>query len=188
MSKELKDLSKEEKEELVDKVNEDLANVDESSDGNTEIFTMNDIDPKAGETTPQQQYEKALTANSQALYAVDQIFSKHNSVKISHKNMKKLIIATLKLPEEGAVLKFGGTKDQQQMCEFAYAQMQLAANCRAFILGVNAMKEQRRAMKAKAEEEAKIKDKVNIDDIDGEELGSSIAEAVEDIRKEKDNE
>jgi len=70
--------------------------------------------------------------------------------------MKKLIFATLKLPEEGATLKFGGTRDQVQMCEFAYAQMQLAANTRAFILGVNAMREARKERKAK-EEEAKAK-------------------------------
>lgn len=156
MSKQdIKDLSQEEKEELVEKVNEELkGESDESEGGNTEVFTMNDIDEKAGEGSAQEQYDKCLGANTTSLATLHNILNtKDKSYQISRKNLIKLIFATLKLPEEGATLKFGGGEQQKQACEFAYAQMQLAANCRAFILGVDAMRAQRKAMKAKEEEE-----------------------------------
>lgn len=152
MSKEeLNNLTDEQKQKIVDEVNAEPES-QEGDDGNTSIFTMNDIDEKAGEGSAQEQYEKSVTANAQAIYTLEQMFNMKGT-KISNRNLKKLIFATLKLPEEGAVLKFGGTKQQQQMCEMAYAYMQLAANSRAFILGVNAMRQARRDRKA-AEEEA----------------------------------
>lgn len=153
MNDKLKDLSQEEKEELVDKVNEELESGEGEDEGNTSIFTMNDISEEAGQGSAQAQYEKSITANAQSIYALDQLLNSKGSVKISRKNLVKLLIATLKLPEEGATLKFGGTKDQQQMCEFAFAQAQLAANTRAFVLGVSAMRQQRRAMKEQEEAE-----------------------------------
>ena len=155
MSDKLKDLSQEEKEHLVNKVNEDLKSEDSKEEGNTSLFNMSDIDEKAGQGSPQEQYDKCVSANVTSLATLHNILStKDPSYQISRKNLIKLIFATLKLPEEGSVLKFGGTKEQQQVCEFAYAQMQLAANTRAFVLSVNAMREQRRAMKL-AEEKNK---------------------------------
>jgi len=136
------DLTQEQKEQIVEDINN---STDEGLDeGNTSTFTMKDIDEKAEEGTPQEQYDKCVAANARSLAILDAIFEQK---KISSKNMRKLIFATLKLPESGATLKFGGTQEQKQVCEFAYAQMQLAANTRAFIMGVNAMREQRRAMR-----------------------------------------
>tara|TARA_R100001086_G_scaffold249160_1_gene188067 strand:- start:600 stop:1094 length:495 start_codon:yes stop_codon:yes gene_type:complete len=156
----LKELSEEQKEELLDKVNQDLANDSGEEEGNTSVFTMNDIDEKAGEGSAQAQYEKSITANAQSLYTLDKILNSKMGAKISRKNLVKLIFATLKLPESGATLKFGGTKDQQQMCEFAYAQMQLACNTRAFVLGVDAMRQARKERKAmEADNESKEVDK-----------------------------
>ena len=146
----MKELSQELKEKIVDEVNADTDEIIE--EGNTKLFNLDETEGEnsMGESA-QAQYEKSITANAQALYSLQMLFSNQSS-KISKRNMIKLIFATLKLPEEGATLEFGGTREQKQMCEFAYAQMQLACNTKCFILGVNAMKQQRRAMKAKEEE------------------------------------
>lgn len=144
------ELTKEQKEQIVEEINN--APDEGLEEGNTETFTLNDIDPKAADTTPQEQYDKCVAMNARSLAVLDSIFEQK---KVSSKNMRKLIFATLKLPESGATLKFGGTEEQKQVCEFAYAQMQLAANTRAFIMGVNAMREQRKAMKQTEEEAQK---------------------------------
>lgn len=156
---ELKNLTDEQKEKIVEQVNDEALNEEAPEEGNTSIFNMGDIDESASEGTAQAQYEKSVSINSQSLYTLDQLLSKgsNSGMYISRKNLIKLMFATLKLPEEGAVLKFGGTQDQRAACEFAYAQMQLAANTRAFILGVDAMRQQRRALKAQ-EEESKEQD------------------------------
>lgn len=189
MMSDLKDLTKEEKEELVDRVNEDLKSEPdeprEDDEGTTSIFTMNDIDEKAGEGSAQAQYDKSVTANATSLAVLHSILNtKDKSMEISRKNLVKLIFATLKLPEEGAYLKFGGTDQQKQVCEFAYAQMQLAANCRAFVLGVDAMRQHRRALKEaekegvnlneKRDEVAELEAKFNMDGVSEEELIDSI--------------
>lgn len=157
---ELKDLTEEQKEKIVDEVNSqsEESNVDEK--GNTSIFTMNDITEGPSDGSAQAQYEKSISMNAQSLYVLHNILNNgsNSNMHISRKNLIKLLFATLKLPEEGAVLKFGGTEEQQTVCEFAYAQMQMAANCRAFVLGVNAMREARRIEKAKAQESEKLKE------------------------------
>lgn len=156
---ELKNLTEEEKQKIVDEINSEPERDSEESsseEGTTSIFTMDDIDEKAGEGTAQAQYERSVTANHTSLATLHNILhTKDKSYQISRKNLIKLIFATLKLPEEGATLKFGGTEQQKQVCEYAYAQMQLAANTRAFILGVDAMRQARRDQKAKAEAAAK---------------------------------
>lgn len=154
MKEELKELTDEQKEKIVDEVNAEALEGESTEEGNTSLFTMDEIDPSTAELTPQQQYEKAVTANSTSLATLDGLFSQK---KISQKNMRKLVFATLKLPEEGATLEFGGTEEQKQLCEFAYAHMQIASNTRAFVLGVSAMRQQRKAIKV-AEEQAKLEE------------------------------
>lgn len=149
-NQELNDLSEEQKEKIINEVN---AESDSEESGNTSIFTLDEISESVepSDESAQAQYEKAISANAQSLYILEQVLNSKSTASISRKNLVKLIFATLKLPEEGATLKFGGTRDQQQMCEFAYAQMQLANNCKAFILGVNAMRQARQVERAKAE-------------------------------------
>lgn len=191
MSKEdLKDLTEEEKEELVEKVNEGLKDDSEESseEGTTSIFTMNDIDEKAGEGSAQAQYERSVSANHTSLATLHNILhTKDKSYQISRKNLIKLIFATLKLPEEGAILKFGGTEQQRQVCEYAYAQMQLAANCRAFILGVDAMRQQRKALKAQQarDEVAEMESECNVDGISEEELIETINKVKSEDKESK---
>lgn len=164
---ELKDLTEEQKEDLVNQVNKEAESEENLEEGNTSIFNMSDIDENAGEGSAQAQYEKSVTANAKSLHILDQVLNKKGAATVSRKNLIKLVFATLKLPEEGATLKFGGTREDKQLCEFAYAQMQLAANTRAFILGVDAMRMQRRAMKEaeaekqKQQESEKSEDKEN---------------------------
>ena len=154
MNEELNNLTEEEKQKIVDDVNNNEEV--EFEEGNTSTFTLDQIgEGESMGSSAQEQYQKAIGANVRALSILDSILSQK---KISSKNMRKLVFATLKLPEEGATLKFGGTEEQKQVCEFAYAQMQLAANTRAFIMGVNAMKEARKAEQLKEQspaEEAK---------------------------------
>lgn len=163
----MEELTNEEKQKIVDEINEDLKNEEEfpNEPGTTSIFTLDDIDNQAGEGSAQAQYDKAVSANATSLAILHNILNtKDKSMEISRKNLVKLIFATLKLPEEGAFLKFGGTAQQKQICEYAYAQMQLACNTRAFVLGVSAMREQRRAMKVAQEEAEQKENKVELED------------------------
>lgn len=164
MKEELKDLSEEQKEKIVDEVNQEAESEEILEEGNTSIFNMDEIDENAGLGTPQEQYDRAIMTNVRATAILENILnnkSQSTSHKISNNNLKKLIFATLKMPEAGAVLKFGGTSQQQQLCEFAYAQFQLAANTRAFVLGVDAMRRARQVEKLK--QEATEKSEVKVD-------------------------
>ena len=164
MSK-LQELTEEQKQKIVDEVNAETE--EPKSEGNTSLFTLDDISEEAGQGSAQAQYQKSVAVNAQVLYSLHQILNSKSGIgghKISRANLVKLVIATLKLPEEGAHLKFNGSPEQQQMCEFAFGQMQLAANTRAFVMGVDAMRQQRRAMKEQEEankETQEIKEKDN---------------------------
>ena len=83
-------------------------------------------------------FDKSVAINQTTLANLSQILP-----KLSKKNLIKLFFATLKLPEQGASLKFGGTQDDKQMCEYAYVNSQMARNALIHVLGTTAIAQAR---------------------------------------------
>lgn len=143
------EVTQEQKEKIVEELNSESGS--NQLDGNTSIFnlySMAELAPYLKELTPIEMFEKSVALNYTAANNLDHVLS-----KMSKRNLIKLFFATLKLPEHGATLKFGGKLQDQQACEYAYAQAQLARNALIHVLGTTAMA-QARMMKKREEEEA----------------------------------
>jgi hypothetical protein len=131
-------LSDELKQKIVDEVNSDI---EPEQPGNTSLFTMGSLEelkPFLKELTPLEMFDKSVAINQTTIANLADILP-----KLSKKNIIKLFFATLKLPEQGASLKFGGKQQDQQMCEVAYANSQMARNALVHVLGTSAIAQAR---------------------------------------------
>lgn len=74
---------------------------------------------------------------------------------LSKRNIIKLIQATLKLPEEGMRVNFGGTAKDKERAVEAFAQLQIARNAYVYVTGTQAVFKARLANKQEKEDEPK---------------------------------
>lgn len=147
-----------------EKIVEELNNPSEvEPEGNTSIFTMGsmeELQPFLKELTPLNMFEQSVALNHTSLSNLSHILP-----QLSKKNLIKLFFATLKLPEEGSTLKFGGTEDDLRNCEMAYANAQLARNALVHVLGTTSIAQARLVKKREQEaaqaEQSEIKEGEN---------------------------
>lgn len=146
------ELSQEQKEKIVDEVN---SGSDEPIESNTSLFTMGSMEelkPFLKDLTPLEMFEKSVALNQTSMANLDQILP-----RMSKKNIIKLLIATLKLPEKEAYLKFGGSQNDQKLAELAFANSQLARNALVHVLGTTSIAQaklvKKRELEAKQSEE-----------------------------------
>lgn len=147
------ELSQELKQKIVDEVNSDQA--EPESESNTSLFTMASLDelkPFLAELTPMEMFEKSVALNQTSNANLAQILP-----RMSKKNIIKLLFATLKLPEKDAVLKFGGSQQDQRICEIAYANSQMARNALVHVLGTTAIAQAKLVKKRELEEAEALK-------------------------------
>jgi hypothetical protein len=140
------ELSQEQKEKIVDEINN---SPEEEESGNTSLFTMGSMEelkPFLKDLTPQEMFDKSVAINQTTLANLADILP-----KLSKKNIMRLFFATLKLPEKGANLKFGGGPQEKQLCEMAYANSQMARNAMIHVLGTTSIA-QARLVKRREEE------------------------------------
>lgn len=145
------ELSEELKQKIVDEVNSDSEPEDES---NTSIFTMGSLEelkPFLKELTPLEMFDKSVAINQTTLANLADLLP-----RLSKKNVIRLFFATMKLPEKGANLKFGGGPQEKQLCEMAYANSQMARNALVHVLGTTAIAQAKFVKKQEMEEAAKV--------------------------------
>lgn len=142
------ELSDETKQKIVDELNSEQEEVET---GNTSLFSMGsmeELQPFLKELTPLEMFDKSVVLNQTSTANLVHVLP-----KMSKRNIIKLLFATLKLPEPGATLKFGGKQEEQRMCEFAYANTQMARNALVHVLGTTAIAQAK--LVKKREQEAK---------------------------------
>ena len=152
------ELTEDQKQAIVDEAN-DTSEVSEES--NTSLFNMGDLDelkPFLEELTPLDMFDKSVAMSKTSMANLDDLLH-----RLSKKNIIKLFFATMQLPEDGSVLKFGGTKEDKALCEIAFANSQMARNCLVHILGTSAIAQAKLTKKkemelAEQESEADIKE------------------------------
>jgi len=148
----LQELDSELKQKIVDEVNSDSE--PEAESGNTSLFNMSSMEelkPFLAELTPLEMFDKSVAINQTTIANLADLLP-----RLSKKNVMRLFFATLKLPDKGASLKFGGGKQEQQMCEIAYANAQMARNALVHVLGTTAIA-QAKLIKKREQEEAAAK-------------------------------
>jgi hypothetical protein len=161
------ELSQETKQKIVDEVN-NLP--EEKEESNTSLFnmgSMEELKPFLKDLTPLEMFDKSVAINQTTLANLADILP-----KLSKKNVMRLFFATLKLPEKGANLKFGGGPQEKQLCEMAYANSQMARNALVHVLGTTAIAQARLTKKQEQEEAAKNQEpqeSVNEAEVKGEE-------------------
>jgi hypothetical protein len=161
------ELSPETKQKIVDEVN-NLP--EEREESNTSLFnmgSMEELKPFLKDLTPLEMFDKSVAINQTTLANLADILP-----KLSKKNIMRLFFATLKLPEKGANLKFGGGPQEKQLCEMAYANSQMARNALVHVLGTTAIAQARLTKKQEQEEAAKNQEpqeSVNEAEVKGEE-------------------
>jgi hypothetical protein len=147
------ELSQKQKEKIVEELNSES---EEQSSGNTSLFTManmEELKPFLQELTPMDMFDKSVALNQTTIANLADLLP-----RLSKKNLIRLFFATLKLPEKGANLKFGGKQQEQQLCEMAYANSQ--------ILGTTAIAQAR--LVKKKENELKEQESVEVTEDKGE--------------------
>lgn len=151
------ELTEDQKQAIVDEAN----TTEDTSESNTSLFTMGDLDelkPFLEELTPLDMFDKSVAMSKTSMANLDDLLH-----RLSKKNIIKLFFATMQLPEDGSVLKFGGTKEDKALCEIAFANSQMARNCLVHILGTSAIAQAKLTKKkemelAEQESEADIKE------------------------------
>lgn len=147
------ELTQEQKQKIVDEVNSDQA--EPESESNTSLFTMASLDelkPFLAELTPMEMFEKSVAINQISISRLEPILR-----GMSKRNIIKAFIATLKLPEKDAVLKFGGKQQDQQNSEVAFYQAQMARNALVHVLGTTAIAQAKLVKKRELEEAEALK-------------------------------
>lgn len=140
-------LSNEEKQKILDQVNEEV----DSEDGNTTITSISEMEElrdKLDKMTPQELFDHNVTANIRACYTLEQL-----TANLTRKNMKKLLLALLRLPEENSSLKFGGTVQQKKAAEQSFIQAQVALNSKIHVIACQAAQKSRYAEEQKQKEQ-----------------------------------
>jgi hypothetical protein len=129
---ELNNLTEQQKKKIIDEVNE-LGEEDLS--GNTVVTSIADHEQfkqQIDALTPKQMYEQNVAANFRSAMKLDPLLE-----QMSKKNLKKLLLAIVKLPEQGQRLTFGGVTKKQS--ELAFIHAQVAANAKTYIQSVDAV-------------------------------------------------
>jgi hypothetical protein len=145
------ELSEELKQKIVDEVNSDS---EPEQSGNTSLFNMGSLEelkPFLEALTPMEMFDKSVAINQTTIANLADILP-----RLSKKNLIRLFFATMKLPEKGATLQFGGSQDDKKWCEIAYANSQMARNALVHVLGTTAIA-QAKLVKKKEQEEAAAK-------------------------------
>jgi hypothetical protein len=139
--KDIGNLSDEQKLDLVKQANESKDDIE----GNTEIVYPAE-DEKLMETikamSPKELFDRNVAANIRCCYQLEPILS-----NMSGRNLKRLLMAVLQLPEEGANLQFGGTREAKQQANYAFALAQQAFNSKIYVTSVKAVTQAKLAKK-----------------------------------------
>lgn len=126
--KNFEEMTDEQKQKVLEEVNDEV----ESEEGNTSITSiseMDEISKKMDEMTPEELKEHNVSVNIRACYSVENIVE-----NLSKKNLKKVLMAILRLPEENASLTFGGTEKGKKDAEMAFIQAQVALNSKVHVI------------------------------------------------------
>lgn len=130
--KDLENLTEAQKRKIVDEVNE-LG--DEDISGNTVVTSIGDHEQfrkQIENLTPKELYEQNVASNFRSAMKLDPLLD-----QMSKKNLKKLLLAIVKLPEPGFNLSFGGTS--KKASENAFIHAQVCANTKTYIQSVDAV-------------------------------------------------
>jgi hypothetical protein len=130
--KDLENLTEAQKRKIVDEVNE---MGDEDISGNTVVTSIADheeFSKRLNELTPKQMYEQNVASNFRSAMKLDPLLE-----QMSKKNLKKLLMAIVKLPEPGFNISFGGTT--KKISENAFIHAQVCANTKTYIQSVDAV-------------------------------------------------
>lgn len=84
--------------------------------------------------TPEELFERNVAASYRSLMKLEGQLQ-----RLSKKNIIKLMLATLKLPDEGMRVNFGGTKADIENATQAFVQAQVARNSFVFVTGTQAL-------------------------------------------------
>lgn len=142
------ELTSELKQKIVDEANESAEVEDQSNTSLFNMGSMEELKPFLQDLTPIEMFEKSVALNQTCNANLAILLP-----KLSKRNLIRLFFATMKLPEQGAVLKFGGGQEEQKLCELAYANSQMARNALVHVLGTTAIA-QSKLIKQRESEEA----------------------------------
>lgn len=144
--KELEGLSEAEKQKVLDEVNS-LPEEDVNG-GNTTIVTASQ-DEKLSKIiesmSPKEMLEQNINANFSSRMQLGKLLP-----QLSKKNLIRVLMATVALPETDMDLKFGGTPEDIKRAQWAYIQAQVAENARMYVVSTEAM--------ARAQQQKKIEE------------------------------
>jgi len=148
--KELDNLSESEKEKIVDELN----SLPEEAGGNTTIVTASQderLSKIIAEMTPKEIFEQNVAANFRSRQVLSDLLP-----QLSKKNLIRVFLATLALPETETDLKFGGTSEDIKRTEYSFIQSQVACTSKMYVVSTEAMA--RAKKQKKIEDEAKQQD------------------------------
>jgi hypothetical protein len=148
----VQELNEEIKQKIVDEINNSPE--EEEQSGNTRLFNMaslEELKPFLKDLTPLEMFDKSVAINQTTMANLSDLLP-----RLSKKNIMRLLFATLKLPEKGASLKFGGGPQEKKLCELAYANSQMARNALVHVLGTTAIAQARLVKQKEQEEAAKV--------------------------------
>lgn len=143
----LKNLSPEEKEELVEKINQDVEENGVEEESNvvaTAIADYPEVTEKLSRMTPEEIRKQQDAMLKHARYQLDEVLG-----DLSKKNLKRLVMALLAVYEGNPNLDFGGTEKDKEKAHMVYAIAQQALSAKIYLETTNAVE------RAKKDEELK---------------------------------
>jgi hypothetical protein len=143
----LKNMSQEEKEELVEKINKDVEEngiEEESNVVATAIADYPEVAEKLNKMSPDQIKQQQDAMLKHARYQLDGLLG-----DLSKKNLKRVIMSLLAVYEGTPNLDFGGTKEDKEKAHMIYAIAQQALGAKIFLETTNAVERAKRDKEGK---------------------------------------
>ena len=143
----IENLTEDQKNKLVDEINELPT---EELGGNATLKSVSEdeeLSKKIAKLTPKELLDQNIAANYRSRSILGDLLP-----QMSKKNLIKIFLATLALPENNSNLTFGGTRDAIKLCHWAFIQAQVAENSRMYVVSTEALAMARRQQKIEAAE------------------------------------
>lgn len=147
--KELEGLSDVEKQKVLDEVNS--LPEEETGGGNTTIVTASqdeELSKIINNMTPKEMLEQNINANFSSRMQLGKLLP-----QLSKKNLIRVLMATVALPETDMDLKFGGTPEDIKRAQYAFIQSQTACTSKMYVVSTEAMSRARQQKKIEDEQE-----------------------------------
>ena len=141
----IRELTAEEKKKIVEEANA----TPDTPEGNTTVTQIADDEKlmqQIESMTPKELFESNIAASFRSIHALDKMLP-----QLSKKNLVKLLLATLKLPEDDLYVNFGGQKKDKELALECFMKCQIARNAYAYVVSIRAAAQARLAKRAEEE-------------------------------------